>query len=107
MKAFIEYLIKEIASKPEEIRVIESNQDGIFTYLIHAAPEDMGTLIGREGHTIKSIRDLVRAKAIKDNVRVRVNIEDQNPQGQEEYFGENQPNSDEIQEETPQDTPEL
>ncbi|HOA18339.1 MAG TPA: KH domain-containing protein [bacterium] len=76
MREFIEYLIKQITSKPEEVEIIESNEEGVLLYKIHVSKEDMGTVIGKEGHTIKALRDLVRAKAIKDNVRVRLIVEE-------------------------------
>lgn len=76
MREFIEYLIKQITSKPEEVEIIESNEEGVLLYKIHVSKEDMGTVIGKEGHTIKALRDLVRAKAIKDNVRVRLLVEE-------------------------------
>jgi len=76
MREFIEYLIKQITSKPKEIEIIESNEEGVLLYKIHVSKEDMGTVIGKEGHTIKALRDLVRAKAIKDNVRVRLIVEE-------------------------------
>lgn len=76
MREFIEYLIKQITSKSEEVEIIESNEEGVLLYKIHVSKEDMGTVIGKEGHTIKALRDLVRAKAIKDNVRVRLLVEE-------------------------------
>ncbi|HNS71314.1 MAG TPA: KH domain-containing protein [bacterium] len=76
MREFIEYLIKQITSKSEEVEIIESNEEGVLLYKIHVSKEDMGTVIGKEGHTIKALRDLVRAKAIKDNVRVRLIVEE-------------------------------
>lgn len=81
MKEFIEYLLKQIVSQPSQIQVAETDEEGLKIYKIHVATEDMGTVIGKEGHTVKSIRDLVRAKAIKENVRVRVVVEEsQEPQ---------------------------
>ncbi len=80
MKEFVEYLIKQIVSRQDQVSVEEVNDAGLFIYKVKAAEEDMGTIIGKQGHTIKSIRDLVRAKAIKDDVRVRVIVEDKNDQ---------------------------
>jgi predicted RNA-binding protein YlqC (UPF0109 family) len=80
MQEFIEYLVKNISTKPEEVVITLSQEEGLDVYKITAATEDMGTIIGKEGHTIKSLRDLVRAKAIKDNVRVRLVVEDTKPQ---------------------------
>jgi predicted RNA-binding protein YlqC (UPF0109 family) len=76
MKEFLEYIIKEIVTKPESIQVDEIKEDGLFIYKIHAAEEDMGLLIGKEGRTIKSIRNMAKAKAIKDDVRISVILEE-------------------------------
>lgn len=76
MKEFIEYLVKQIASQQDQVNITETEEEGTKVYKINVAVEDMGTVIGKEGHTIKSIRDLVRAKAIKDDVRVKVVVEE-------------------------------
>jgi hypothetical protein len=81
MKEFIEYLLNQIVSKPDQITVEEADEAGMKIYKIHVATEDMGTVIGKEGHTIKSIRDLVRSKAIKDDVRVRIVVEESQQTG--------------------------
>ena len=43
----------------------------------------MGLVIGKGGRTIRSIRSLVRAKAIKDGVRIRVELINDNGPFQE------------------------
>ena len=77
MKEFIEYLLKQIVSKPESIEVQESNSAGIFQYLIKVDSSDMGLVIGKEGRTIRSLRSLTKAKAIKDNVRINLELLDE------------------------------
>ncbi|OGC68703.1 hypothetical protein A2415_01995 [candidate division WWE3 bacterium RIFOXYC1_FULL_39_7] len=74
MHAFIEYLIKELVSKPEQVVIDEVDEEGTTIYNIGVAQEDMGLVIGKEGNTINSLRNLVKAKAIKDNVRVRIQL---------------------------------
>ena len=64
--------------------ISESVEEGCTTYLIEVADEDMGLVIGKEGRTIKSIRSLIRAKAIKDGVRVRVELLDKNRENSNE-----------------------
>jgi len=76
MKEFITYIVQQIVSKPEDIEVEEVNEEGVFVYTISAAKEDMGTLIGKEGRNIKSIRNMAKAKAIKDDIRISVNIKE-------------------------------
>ncbi|KKS31795.1 hypothetical protein A2380_01770 [candidate division WWE3 bacterium RIFOXYB1_FULL_43_24] len=76
MKDFITYIVRQIVSNPEAIEVEEINEEGVFVYTISAAKEDMGTLIGKEGRNIKSIRNMAKAKAIKDDIRISVNIKE-------------------------------
>lgn len=76
MKVFIKYIVQQIVSQPDQIEVDEVNENGVFIYTISAAKEDMGTLIGKEGRNIKSIRNMAKAKAIKDDIRISVNIKE-------------------------------
>jgi len=76
MRDFIEFLVKEITSKPQEVSVKEKHEDGVFTYSVKVSDEDMGVVIGKEGKTIKSLRNLAKAKAIKDNVRIQIVLEE-------------------------------
>jgi len=79
MKEFLEYLIKEIATKPEEARVEEVEENGVYIYQVHVAEEDMGVIIGKEGRNIKSLRNLAKTKAIKDNIRIQIVLEETSP----------------------------
>ena len=76
MKEFLEYLLKNIVANPEQIAITESKVDTFITLVISASTEDMGLIIGKEGKNIKAIRNIIKAKAIKDNVRVLVQIVD-------------------------------
>ena len=74
MKEFIEYLVKQMVVKEDEVEVTEDKQDSQTTIFIKVAPEDMGMVIGKEGKNIRGIRALAKAKAIKDNIRVNVEL---------------------------------
>jgi len=76
MKEFLEYLIKEISTKPEEVKVEETQDNGFYTYSIRVSEDDMGVVIGKDGKTIRALRNLAKAKAIKDNVRIQVVLEE-------------------------------
>ncbi|MFC1756298.1 KH domain-containing protein [Patescibacteria group bacterium] len=79
MKEFIEYILQQIVSNPDDIKVNEVTQDGFTTFEIDINENDMGLAIGKSGRTIRSIRSLVKAKAIKDGVRVKVDLIEKNP----------------------------
>lgn len=76
MKEFLEFLIQGICSKPEKVEVKEINDNGVFIYEVSVDEEDMGIIIGKNGKTIRSLRNLAKAKAIKDNVRIQIMLEE-------------------------------
>ena len=76
MKEFLEFLIKQITSKPEEVKITENREDDTFIYRIKVSEDDMGIVIGKEGKTIKSLRNLAKAKAIRDNIRIQVLLDE-------------------------------
>jgi predicted RNA-binding protein YlqC (UPF0109 family) len=83
MKEFLEFLIKGICEKPEEVEVKEVTDEGVFIYEVKVADEDMGVVIGKSGKTIRSLRNLAKAKAIKDNVRIQIVLEESPEHGHE------------------------
>jgi len=76
MKEFLEFLIKQITSKPEEVKITENRENDTFIYHIKVSEDDMGIVIGKEGKTIKSLRNLAKAKAIRDNIRIQVLLDE-------------------------------
>jgi hypothetical protein len=76
MKEFVEYLFTNIVSKPEEVVITETSEGMGTIYRVRVAKEDMGTVIGKEGRNIKSIRNVAKAKAIKDNIHVDIVLEE-------------------------------
>ena len=81
MKEFLENLIKNIVDSPDQVSVEESlDEQGRTVLLITVADEDMGRVIGKSGKVINAIRTIIRIMAIRQNVRVRVDVQDTNPQ---------------------------
>lgn len=80
MKDLLEFIVKSIVSKPEAVKIEEStNEAGDTDLKLTVDASDMGTVIGKEGRIIRSIRSLVRIKAIR--LGARVNIELLEPEG--------------------------
>jgi uncharacterized protein len=76
MQEFITYILNQIVTNPEAIVVTEEMEGDAYVYHIKAAQEDMGLIIGKEGRNINSVRNLAKAKAIKENIFVRVILEE-------------------------------
>ena len=74
MKELAEYIVKSIASHPEEVKVTEENEDGRIILRLEVAPEDKGKVIGRQGRVAQAIRVLLRVAAVKQGTRATLEI---------------------------------
>ena len=74
MKQVLIDIAKALVTKPDEVTVVE-RQDGDVLHLeLSVAPEDMGKVIGKQGRIAKAIRSVMKAVAMKQNVKVMVDI---------------------------------
>ena len=71
MKELVEVMAKALVEHPEEVSVIESEQNGETVI----APSDMGKVIGKQGRIAKAIRSVVKAAASKEDKKVVVEIQ--------------------------------
>ena len=74
MKELVEFIVKAIASNPDEVKVTEEEIDGRIILRLEVAPEDKGKVIGRHGRVAESIRVLVRVAAVKQGARAILEI---------------------------------
>lgn len=72
MKNFVELLIKNIVTKPENVEISEIDKDSHLEIQIKVDPEDTGRVIGKNGRIISSIRVVCSAASI--NIDKRVNV---------------------------------
>ena len=74
MKELVEYIVKAIASYPDEVKVTEEDEDGRVILRLEVAPDDKGKVIGRQGRVAQSIRVLLRVAAVKRGTRAILEI---------------------------------
>lgn len=65
MQEFVFKIVKQIVDHPEEVQVLEVQNELGKNLNLKVFPSDMGKVIGKSGKIIKALRDLVRIKAIK------------------------------------------
>ena len=75
MKELVEVMAKALVEHPEEVPVIESEQNGETVIELKVAPSDMGKVIGKQGRIAKAIRSVVKAAASKEDKKVVVEIQ--------------------------------
>ena len=78
MKELISFIVSNIVNNKESVNISETDQSptNSKTILIKVAKEDMGIIIGKMGKTITSIRNIAKAKSIKDNTFVDIQIKE-------------------------------
>jgi predicted RNA-binding protein YlqC (UPF0109 family) len=77
MKELLEYLARGLVEQPEEVQVLETEEDdGTIVLELSVADDDYGNVIGRGGRTAAALRAVVKAAAVKDKRRVFVDIID-------------------------------
>ncbi len=73
-REFIEYIVKQIVSNPDDVVVTRTTDEMGVLIEIKVNPQDMGLLIGRAGATAKAIRILARIIGMRNNARVNLRI---------------------------------
>jgi predicted RNA-binding protein YlqC (UPF0109 family) len=79
MQEFLEYVVKGLVQKPEEITVSPVERNGVTVYELRMNPADVGRIIGRDGVTINAIRSLLTAGSAKKGLRCAVEIVEDRP----------------------------
>ena len=75
MVKLVETIAKSLVDNPDEVCVKElPTQDGSVLIELKVAEKDMGKVIGKQGRIAKALRTVVKAAAVKQNVKVTVEI---------------------------------
>jgi predicted RNA-binding protein YlqC (UPF0109 family) len=74
MKELVEYLVKGLVDKPEEVKISQTEGESATILEIRVAPDDAGKVIGKEGRIANAIRTIVKAAGAKSKKRVTVEI---------------------------------
>lgn len=80
MGSLVEVIAKALVTRPDEVQVSEEVDGKNIVVRLKVADEDIGKIIGKSGRIAKAIRTVVKAAAIKQNVRVSVEIIEEDEQ---------------------------
>ncbi|MDD3793333.1 MAG: KH domain-containing protein [Candidatus Gracilibacteria bacterium] len=74
--SFLQFIVENIVSNKEAIK-IDKVEDELGTLLtLSVDKEDMGSIIGKGGNNINSIRSLLRLYGVKTNKRINLKVLD-------------------------------
>lgn len=74
MKNSLKHIVSSIVDNAKDVKIEELEQDDITQLTISVNPEDMGKIIGKEGKVIRSIRNVMKILAMKQNKRINVSL---------------------------------
>ncbi len=75
--AVLEYLVKQVVDAPDAVSVSTTEgRRGGLQLDVRVGDGDMGRVIGKRGRIAQSIRTVVRAAAVKDDVAVDIEFVD-------------------------------
>ena len=78
MVELVEYIVKELVSDAESVKVAMEEVDGVNQISISVAPQDTGKIIGKQGKIAMAIRTVVKAVGVKEGKKYSVEILDGN-----------------------------
>ncbi len=73
-KKFLETIVKMLVDQPKKVKIDRLvNERGVLL-TIDVAPEDIGTMIGKQGRNIDALRQMVRIIGMKSKSFVSVKL---------------------------------
>ena len=74
MKELIKYIAQALVDNPEEVEVSEIEGGHTLVIELKVAKQDMGKVIGKQGHTIMAMRTVLNAasRKIKKNAVLEI-----------------------------------
>ena len=67
-------ITKAIVDSPDEVKVVQEEDEKTITLTLTVAPDDMGMVIGRHGKIAKAIRSVMKAASVNSGKKVNVYI---------------------------------
>jgi len=76
IQEFVEYVVLKLIEHPEDASVLHQQNGDQHEFHIRLNQSDIGRVIGRNGHTIGAIRNLVAAAAERNGLHVAVEVDE-------------------------------
>ncbi len=74
MEEFVAYIVKNLVSDIDGVRVKTIEDSEKLKIEIYVSPDDVGKVIGRKGNTINALRTIVRTVATRLGRRVQLDL---------------------------------
>ena len=76
MKEFLTYVVAQLVDRPEDFSLRASDRGDTRQFVLELPRSEVGKVIGKQGHTINAIRNLLATAAARQGGRVTFEIEE-------------------------------
>ena len=76
MKEFLEFVVGQLTDLPDEVTLHEEVRGDLHSFLLTLSSSEVGKVIGKQGNTIRAIRNLLSATAARTGQRASFEIEE-------------------------------
>jgi predicted RNA-binding protein YlqC (UPF0109 family) len=75
MRAFLEFIVKQLVDKPDKVKIQESTpRENTIELVLEVDKNDIGKVIGKAGKNVNAIRTLLTAAGAKNKHRVTLQV---------------------------------
>jgi predicted RNA-binding protein YlqC (UPF0109 family) len=74
MKEFLKFVVVQLVDRPEEIILRDDTHGGTQQFVLELPQSEVGKVIGKQGATIRAIRNLMSNAAARQGGRVTLEI---------------------------------
>ena len=82
LREFLEYVIGSLIEHRDDVSISQSLEGNRLTFDVLLHPDDVGTVVGRSGHTVKAMRNLMAAAALHDDLKVSLRVDPRGESGE-------------------------
>jgi predicted RNA-binding protein YlqC (UPF0109 family) len=79
VREVVEVLARALTDRPDDVRVVETEQRGTTLVELYVGAGELGRVIGKQGRTASALRTLAATAAEKDGKTVTLEIRDGRP----------------------------
>lgn len=76
MEDLIKLLVEPLVENPDEVKIERVEDGNNITFNVLVPQKDIAKVIGKEGRMVKAIKNLLKIRAIKENVFINLEIKE-------------------------------
>jgi predicted RNA-binding protein YlqC (UPF0109 family) len=74
MEDLLKLLIEPLVTDIKEVKIEKHQEGSNITFVVNIPQQEIAKVIGKEGKMIKSIKNLLKIRAIKENVYANLEV---------------------------------